>query len=168
MTDQRHHPSEKRLSLLASGDLSRIARYFANRHIARCKRCRAVLDEHVALRSKLKASMSVPEVDFSALAHRIDVAAVQSQEWQRPQGPGWRWAFGVGFAVGAMAVFLLLPRPDGSGAPDPTANVALVAPHSLEAVRGSAEAQVTAEGHLAVRAFHPTSGNLTITEYYAP
>ena len=171
MSGFRRHLDERTIALHAGGDLSRLRRWLANRHLARCPACRAALNEYAGLRGALGQARPVPQVDFGALGHKVRVAAAQS----RP-APGaqtrWHWraaaGVGAGVALAALATLLLVPNSnDSKSDPALAATPVPAAPAELGPL-ADADVQLTGAGSLRVQAFHAGSGTLTITDYYAP
>ena len=163
------HPDERQLSLHAGGDLRLLNGWLIARHVKKCRQCEAAVTAHARVRAELLAHPPVPEPDFAALAHRIRVEASQNAH-PATRDYGWRLAAaGAGAAAAAVAIALVLPV----GSPEPPdSHLAAVetAPPAAQVnlLYEGFEAQVTAEGALSVRSFHPGSGILTVTDYYAP
>ena len=165
----RAHLDERTIALYAGGDLGRIRRWLANRHLSRCPICRDAVAAYSDVLSRLAEAPPVPEIDFSALAHNVRVTAEQS-----PPVPStetrWRWraAAGAGLATAAIATLMLVSNSNESK-PDPTLTATAV-PAVPEELGPWAEAdvQLTSAGSLRVQSFHSGSGTLTITDYYLP
>lgn len=162
------HPDEHDLSLFSGGDLPFVRQHLVARHVAKCPGCAATVAAHASARAELRALDPVPEVDFQALAHRIRVEAAQTA----PATPGHRGRLlaagaGAGAAAAAVAVVMMLPAggPTPTEGPRATTESAWPGPRLLHE---SADVEVTADGGLSVRSFHPGSGGMTITDYYAP
>ena len=168
MRQKGFHPDEHKLSLLAGGDLAFPGRWFVARHVARCPDCAAAVAAYASARAELRSLPPAPEVDFRALAHRIRVEVAQTGgPAPRNRIPRWAAPVGLGAASAAVAVVLLLPL--GSPGPAKLPRAAMGSPEpEVQLLHEGAEAQLTADGGLSVRSFHPGSGALTITDYYAP
>lgn len=168
MSTSNRHPDERKLSLFAAEDLAAWERWLIGRHVAKCPECIAVVSAHSRVRAQLLAESPVPQADFKALAHRIRVEAAHAT------GPatrerGWRWTAAAGLAAAAIAVVLVLP--DGSLEAPPSRQAESEpseSPLQVPVFYEGMEAQVTAEGTLSVRSFHPGSGVMTVTDYYMP
>ena len=163
------HPSERQLSLYAGEDLSFLGQWLIGWHVRRCPASEAKVAAYVRARTELLAQPPVPEPDFAALGHRIRVEAAQNAGPQTRRR-GWRLAAaGAGAAAVAVAIALILPV--GSREPPvPRRSAAegVLPPAKVTLLYEGVEAQLTAEGTLSVRSFHPGSGVLTVTDYYAP
>ena len=165
MTFRNRHLDEATLALFAGGDLAQLAQRRASRHAAQCQACQAAIESYARARDEMAQARAVPEVDFEALAHQIRVAALQAAPAARSASWRWRLGAGAGLAAGALALALI------GDVPEPPAQLSASADPAQPDSLGTfdhADAQVTVEGRLTVRAFHPGSGMLTITEYYAP
>ena len=162
------HPDEHRLSLFAGGDLAIPGRWLVARHVAGCPHCAATVASYASARAELRALPPAPEVDFRALAHRIRVEVAQTAD-SAPRNRIPHWAAPVGFGAAAAAVAVVLLLPLGSPGPAKLQRAAMDSPEpEVRLLHEGAEVQVTADGSLSVRSFHPGSGALTITDYYAP
>ncbi len=170
MTQLRRHPDNTSLTLFAGGDLGLVRRWLVGRHVLECPQCRAAVSAYRVDRERLRQELPVPEIDFAALAHRVRVTAEQGG-LETPPRAGWRWKTAAAAGLVATAAILALVVPNrGVDDPDPQrAAVQQLHPDGQAALfDAGAEAQVTARGSLSARAFHPGSGTMTITEYYAP
>ncbi len=162
------HPDERALSLFAGDDLGFLQRLLVERHIAKCGTCMASVASYERLRAQLASEARMPEVDFEALSRQIRAAARTDFRHARGQ---WRWKApaGAALAITALIAALFVSEQDdettlpGMAVVEPGGG-AWDVPLLLEGV----EAQITPEGRLSVQAFHPGSGTLTITDYYAP
>ncbi len=161
------HPGDEALSLFAGGDLGRARRYLIGRHVRHCRQCRAAVEAYQLDREKLRAASPVPDVDFRALAHRVRVAAATERSAPSSRG-AWGWAAAAGCAVVAV-IALTLPTGTVEETGPGTAAMERSRPAGqMPALDAGLDTQVTADGSLSVRAFHPGTGTMTITEYYAP
>lgn len=169
MSDSRHCLDEHTIALHAGGDLGRLRRWLADRHLAGCPQCRAAVSDYAGVLDELAQTDPVPEIDFDALAHNVRVAAVQARPVRGAQ-TGWRWraAAGAGLAAVALGMLLLIPESDDSAADSTLVATSIPAlPDQMGPWDGD-DVQLTSTGSLRVQAFHPGSGALTITDYYAP
>lgn len=169
MRDLSRHPDERQLSLYAGEDLNPLDRWRIARHVKKCRKCEAAVTAHSRVRTELLAQPQVPEPDFEALAHRIRVEAAHAKH-AGTSDRGWHWAVaGVGAAAATVAIALLLPvgSPELSG-PRRAAVDTIPPPAEVTLLNEGADVQVTREGALSVRSFHPGSGVLTVTDYFAP
>ena len=160
---------ERTIALHAGGDLPRLGRWLADRHLASCPQCRAAMDRYEELRGTLAKGWPVPKIDFDALGHRVRAAAAQSGPERGPQAH-WRWPAAIGAAAAAAAIAVLWLAP-GSNAPqsDPRLTSALVPAATTElGLPAGADVELTSAGSLRVQSFHVGSSTLTITDYYAP
>lgn len=163
------HPDELQLSLYAGEDLNFLNRWRVARHVKNCRQCEAAVMAHSRVRTELLAQPPVPEPDFEALAHRIRVEAEHVKR-AGTRDRGWRWAVaGAGAAAAAVAIALLLPvgSPELPGSRR-AALETIPPPAEVALLYEGADVQVTREGALSVRSYHPGSGVLTVTEYFAP
>ncbi len=169
MSDSRHCLDEHTIALHAGGDLGRLRRWLADRHLAGCPQCRAGVSDYAGVLDALAQTGPVPEIDFDALAHNVRVAAVQARPVRGTQtGWGWRAAAGAGLAAVALGMLLLMPESDDSAADSTVVATSIPAlPDQMGPWDGD-DVQLTSTGSLRVQAFHPGSGALTITDYYAP
>ncbi len=168
MTQLRRHPDDTVLSLLAGGDLGPVRRWLVKRHLSLCQRCATAVSNYRHDREELHRASPVPEIDFDAMTHRIRVMADQQRIGTVRRG--YRHRTAVAAVAAAAAVVALLAPDGGIEAPDrrPTAvDRSRPGGNPLELAPGT-ETQVTARGNLSVRAFHPGSGTMTVTEYYVP
>jgi hypothetical protein len=62
------HPSEATLALYAGGDLSLLARWRTQRHLAGCERCRQGVTEFSAVRSEVAELNELPSISWNRLA----------------------------------------------------------------------------------------------------
>ncbi len=163
------HPDEQTLSLFAGGDLGTLSQRLVSRHVDRCKTCRSAVASYARMRAEVAGHSTVPDIDFKALAHNARVVVEQRRPEIRARGR-WRSKAAVaGLAATALVVIALVPK-GRDEAPAPAIATAQPdpSPTLLPAAFEGMAAQVTSDGHLAVRAFHQGSGTMTITEYYAP
>ena len=163
------HPDEQTLSLFAGGDLGALAQRMVSRHVNRCEACRAAVASYSRVRTEVAGHSAVPDVDFEALAHNARVALEQRRSESRV-GDRWRWKAAVGgLAATALIAVALIPM-EREESPAPAVATGQLDPDltRLPAAFDGMAAQITSEGHLAVRAFHQGSGTMTITEYFAP
>ena len=163
------HPDERTLSLFAGSDLGPLAQRFVSRHVKRCELCRSVVASYSQVRTEIAGHSAVPEVDFEALAHNARVALEQRQS-EIQVGNRWRWKAAVGGLAATVLVAVALIPMENDQSSTPTVATGQLDPGltSLPTGLEGMAAQITSEGHLAVRAFHQGSGTMTITEYYAP
>ena len=169
MTILDRHPDERTLSLFAGGDLGALAQRFTARHVNRCEACRTAVASYSRVRTEIVGHSAVPDIDFEALAHNARVAAEQRRSEIRV-GDRWRWKAAIGglAAMVLIAVTIIPMKRDESPAPAVAAGQLNPELTRLPTAFDGMAAQITSEGHLAVRVFHQGSGTLTITEYYAP
>ena len=163
------HPDEQTLSLFAGGDLGALARRFVSRHVNRCEECRTAVASYSRVRTEIAGHSAVPDVDFAALAHNARVALEQQRSEIRVVDR-WRWKAAVGgLAATCLVAVAFIPMERGESPAPPVATGQLDPDLTrLPTAFDGLAAQITSEGHLAVRAFHQGSGTMTITEYYAP
>lgn len=171
MNPLRRHPTQECLSLFAGGELGWFGRWRIARHAARCRTCELAIENFRRLRAELSRAQPAPRVDFGALAHRINVAAEQASRHGSPR-PARRWkvAAASGLAGAAAALALLLsPGADNLATPERANAVEPVPAIDVPLdVHDGLEAQITSDGRLRVRSFQAGSGQLAITDYYAP
>lgn len=163
------HPDERTLSLFAGGDLGTLAQRFISRHVSRCEACRSTVASYSRVRTELAEHSAVPDVDFEALAHNTRVALEQRRSESRV-GNRWRWKAAVGGLAATVLVAVAIIPLERDQSPAPAIATGQLDPEltRLPAEFDGMAAQVTSDGHLAVQVFHPGSGTMTITEYYAP
>lgn len=169
MKRSSRHPDEFTLALLAGGDLAPLSRLRVRAHVKRCAACRRIVADHARMRSDIAERSIVPEVDFAALSHRVRVEA-EHRRGRTGASIGWRRkAAFAALAAAALALALTLSFPGGepSDRSTPGESLAYDATPTFAQIQG-AEAQITSDGGLSVRAYHHASGALTITDYYAP
>lgn len=171
MSPLRRHPTEERLSLFAGGELGWFWRWRTARHAANCRTCEVAIENFRRLRAELGQAQPAPRVDFGALAQRINVAAEQASSHGRPR-PARRWkvaaASGLAAAAATLAL-LLLPGENSPASPERAKAVQPVPAMDVPLdVHDGLEAQITSDGRLRVRSFQAGSGQLAITDYYAP
>lgn len=169
MSDSRRHLDEHTVALHAGGDLGRLRRWLADRHLAGCKKCKAAVNDYAGVLDELARARPVPEIDFDALAHNVRVAAVQARPIRSAQtGRRWRAAVGAGLAAVALGMLVLIPETDDSGADSTLVATSIPAVPEPLGPWDAEDVQLTSTGSLRVQAFHSGSGALTITDYYAP
>ena len=163
------HPHERALSLFAGNDLGPLRRLLVRRHLANCEACADTVASYESLRAELASAAPVPAVDFEALSRQIR-AAVAAEITPETR---WRWhgkaTAGAALAASVLVAVVFLfqqgdePGPQSLAVAEP-ADHAWKEPFDAESV----DFQITSEGGLSAQAFHPASGTLTITDYYAP
>lgn len=169
MSDSWRCLDEHTIALHAGGDLGRLRRWLADRHLARCPQCKAAVSDYAGVLDDLARARPVPAIDFDALAHNVRVAAAQSGPVRGAQ-TGWRWraAAGACLAAVALGLLVLIPNSDDSEADSTLVATSIPAvPEQMGPFDGD-DVQLTSTGSLRVQAFHSGSGTLTITDYYAP
>ncbi len=62
------HPDQATLALHAGGDLGRFARWWTNRHLAHCERCREEVAAFSGVREILPALGEMPEIPWTGLS----------------------------------------------------------------------------------------------------
>ena len=169
MSGFRKHLAERTIALHAGGDLGRVQRWLAERHLARCPQCKAAFDAYVGVRNRLAETSPVPQIDFAALAHNVRVAAAQSgstsvepRRWRRPA------IAGAGLAAAVLAMLVLVPNFNETKSDPPAIATAIPAVPEDLGPWADADVQLTSAGSLRVQSFHSGSGTLTITDYYLP
>jgi hypothetical protein len=185
------HLSEAELALQAGGDLSGLARWRAERHMARCQSCRDELDSFAHAIRLASALEELPELRWNRLAMemkaniRLGVAAGECVRSEPPPLREAPWYVGIRGAVAFASVIALLvtgvmlerPSPlsyaqgvelqsTASGIQVREGRAALRLMH-----RGAAEQDVTytpgAQGSMRARYMDPETGYVTVTNVYA-
>src|SRR5215831_4773166 len=62
------HPSQATLALHAGGDLGPVARWFTERHVSHCERCREEVEAFQLTRQILPDLAEIPEIPWNRLA----------------------------------------------------------------------------------------------------
>ena len=169
MTIFGRHPDTRTLSLFAGGDLGTLAQRLVSRHVSRCEECRSTVASYSQVRTEIAQHSVVPDIDFEALAHNARVAVEQQQSGIRV-GDRWRWKAAIGGLAATVLIAVTIIPVERDEGPAPAVATGQL-DHELTRLPAAFDgmaAQITSEGHLAVRVFHHGSGTLTITEYYAP
>jgi len=185
------HPSQATLALHAGGDLGFLARWRAERHVARCARCREDFAAFLDLREVLPDLSETPEISWNRLASemkaniRLGLAAgecVRAEETPLRHSlfSGARAAVAVASVVALLVTGLVLQHP----APDPasvdgvevqtTANGDGIqvreggrALRLLHTGARSVTYSVGAQGAMRARYVDPETGNVTVNNVYA-
>jgi hypothetical protein len=123
------HPNQATLALHAGGDLGPIARWRAQRHLARCAECREEIASFEQYRQLLPSLDDSQDVHWGRLAAemkaniRLGLAAGECVRADDPAGVGPLWSGArVGVALASVAVLLatgvVLERPGPTVARD--------------------------------------------------
>ncbi len=107
------HPNQATLALHAGGDLGPIARWRAQRHLARCAECREEVARFERYRQLLPSLDDSQELHWNRLAAemkaniRLGLAAGECVRAYEPAGAGSIWSGArVGVALASVAVLL--------------------------------------------------------------
>ena len=111
------HPKEAELALFAGGELGPLSRWRIERHLERCPRCAEEAAEYFRLQEQLSVLAELPEVDWSALANRIERGAAAPAAL--PAAPNRALTWRLAAALGCLLAVALAWRQWVDPAPTP-------------------------------------------------
>ncbi len=171
------HPEESDLALFAGGELGPLARWRIEGHLGRCDECRRQVSEFFELRSRVMDLAELPQMDWAAMAARIERRAELERTRPRPMAswrPAWSAAVALLLLVGA-GVYVTRQRltPDSAVLGASAGGVELrLGRDQVFTLTNTArkETQVNwrvSGAEASARYVDPDTGNITVTNVYS-
>jgi ActR/RegA family two-component response regulator len=116
------HPNQSRLALHAGGDLGPVARWFTDRHLAKCETCRDEVAAYERMREILPDLSGIPEIPWNRMAAemkaniRLGLAAGEcvrsADRGLRDRSlTGWRAAVALASIAALLGTGVVLQKP---------------------------------------------------------